>query len=354
MGAQLQGAGETGVDVPTGHGRLRSRLFLAIAAPGPALWALTLALVAAGALWSAVAGIRLEPFGLAAVGAAVAILLALAAFWGAVKPEQTLRGMALASAFLLAFTVAAAVLHDFGATLARPFVDAQLAASERALGFDWRAHVAFLGAHPGLARALALAYHSSGPQVALVVIVLSAGRRLGRLWLYARLFAATLLVVVAMSSLVPAEGPYAFYAMPEVAAAPRLESVGGTWHLASLAQLRGGGPITLALEDIRGLATFPSFHVCLAMLTAWALLPVPLLGPLAVLLNLAVIVATVGAGGHYFPDLVAGALLGAAALAIGTARRRRRVRRLRHASAAALAGTWKSRRTRSAVMRAPS
>jgi len=48
---------------------------------------------------------------------------------------------------------------------------------------------------------------------------------------------------------------------------------------------------------------------------------VPLLGPLAVLLNATVIVATVGSGGHYLPDVLAGGLLALAALACRARRR---------------------------------
>ena len=59
----------------------------------------------------------------------------------------------------------------------------------------------------------------------------------------------------------------------------------------------------------------PSFHVCLAALTAWALAPVRVLGPVAVALNAIIMVATLGAGGHYLPDLLAGLAL--SALVIG-------------------------------------
>ena len=77
---------------------------------------------------------------------------------------------------------------------------------ETALGFDWTGHVAFLARHPTLSWWLALAYHSSGPQVGLVVIALSATRRLGRLWTYIRLFSATLLCVIGLAALLPALG----------------------------------------------------------------------------------------------------------------------------------------------------
>ncbi|GJE60283.1 hypothetical protein MPOCJGCO_2394 [Methylobacterium trifolii] len=43
---------------------------------------------------------------------------------------------------------------------------------EAALGFDWPAYLALLQDHHLLARGLAWAYHSSGPQVALVSAIL--------------------------------------------------------------------------------------------------------------------------------------------------------------------------------------
>jgi hypothetical protein len=290
------------------------RLPLILAAPHPWFWPATLAMAAVDGLWLAHLGIALEPLGVAIVAGTITVLLLAAAFWALAKPEPTLRAMALSTACLLGVTVAIAVLHYLAATLERPLVDRQLAAAEAALGFDWRAHAAFLDAHPVLARGLALAYHSSGPQIALVVIVLSALRRTARLWRFVRLFAVTLLVVIVVSALFPAQGPYAFYMGVESATA-RLETVGATWHLEPLSRLRGGEAASLALSDIRGLATFPSFHVCLAMITAWALAPVPILGPVAVILNGAVVVATIGAGGHYLPDVLAGGLLGGVALA---------------------------------------
>ena len=296
------------------------RLSAAIAAPGPFVWASVLAVLVVDALWLAAVGIVPALPGFAATAAVVAALLAAAAYWGRVRSEPSLRAMALASASLIAFTVPVAVLHYLAATLALPLVDPSLARIEAALGFDWNAYLAFLIAHPTLSWWLALAYHSSGPQVGLVVIVLGATRRLGRLWTYLRVFCAALLVVVVVSALLPALGPYAHYA-PATLPAKHLETVGALWHLEPLARLRSGAVRTLALADIRALVTFPSFHVCLAILTAWALAPVRLIGPLAILLNAAVVIATLGAGGHYLPDILAGAILAGVLLVLVRARR---------------------------------
>lgn len=295
-------------------GRPRA-LRAAIAAPHPGLWLATLALIVVDALWLAVAGIRLDPAAPLALAALVALLLAAAACLGPLKSEPSLRAMALASASLIAFTVPVAILHYCAATLGLPLIDDALARTERALGFDWPAYRALLEAHPDLNWWLSLAYHTSGPQIAAVVIVLAATRRLGRLWAFVRLFCATLLCVVAVSAVLPAIGAYAHYA-PAAIPASGIETVGAVWHLDALERLRAGTFDTLVLGEVRGLVTFPSFHVCLAILTAWALAPVRFVGALALVLNAAVIVATLGSGGHYLPDLIAGAAVAFASLCL--------------------------------------
>ena len=295
--------------------RILRRHLSGIAAPDPRLWGLTGAIIAIDAAWMGMAGIAVEPGGFVLAAVLVLVLLIAAAGLSTVKSDPPLRGMALATAFLIAFTVPVTVLHYLAAGLALPFVDGALVRLEAGLGFNWTAYVAFMAAHPTLSWWLALAYHSSGPQVGLVVIALSATRRLGRLWSFTRLFSATLLCVIVLAALLPALGPYATYAPRHVPSEP-LETVGALWHLEPVARLRAGTLDTLALGDLRGLATFPSFHVCLGILTAWALAPLPILGPLALLLNGAVIVATINAGGHYLPDVLAGALLAGGALAV--------------------------------------
>ena len=62
-------------------------------------------------------------------------------------------------------------------------------------------------------------------QLSILVIALSATRRLGRLWAYTRLFAVTLLCVIVLAALLPALGPYAHYA-PRLVPSRHLETVG--------------------------------------------------------------------------------------------------------------------------------
>lgn len=281
------------------------RLTAGIAAPGRAYWGFAAAIGALDGIGLAWAGIVVEPTGFLAAFGAILLLLGAALLCSLIR-EPKLRAMALASAYLLAVTTALAVLHILAALPALPLADDALASIERALGFDGPAYLAFLAEHPDLTRLLALAYHSSGPQIGLVVIVLSACGRTTRLWTFARLFTLTLSACILVSAFVPAAGTYAAAAV-EARPTGEMETVGALWHLEALRALREGHFHSLALSEIRGLVTFPSFHASLAVLTGWALMPLPVIGPLALLLNAAIIVAAIGAGGHYLPDVMAGA-----------------------------------------------
>jgi hypothetical protein len=308
--------------------------------PSTTIWIAAALILALDIAWLLTLGIGLHAPGFAVAGLVIAALFAGGTYWTRVRPEPVLAGMALSTAALGAFTIAIAVLHYLAATLDRPLIDEHLAGWESRLGFDWAAYIAWLGEHPTLTHLLAQAYHTSGPQVGVVVVALSAARQFDRLWAFARMFCITLAAAIGFSALFPAEGPYAFYG---VAADPdRLETIGAIWHLQPLDALRNGTLDTLALTDIRGLVTFPSFHVCLALLTTWALWRIPVMNLIAAALNAAIIVATLSAGGHYLPDLVAGGVV--AVLAIAGLR----------SHAVSLDSRPRSRRIRSDVIRAPS
>ena len=72
----------------------------------------------------------------------------------------------------------------------------------------------------------------------------------------------------------------------------------------------------LDLGAMTGIVTFPSFHAASAAIYLWALWPVKLLRPIAILANVAMIAATPAVGGHYFVDVVAGLALAAASIAV--------------------------------------
>ncbi|MFD0935417.1 hypothetical protein [Methylobacterium trifolii] len=72
------------------------------------------------AVWLAVSGIGVELDGFTVAAGGVAVLLLIAAVLGPIKFDPVWRGMTLASAALVAFTIPVTFLHYLRATLALP------------------------------------------------------------------------------------------------------------------------------------------------------------------------------------------------------------------------------------------
>jgi membrane-associated phospholipid phosphatase len=73
---------------------------------------------------------------------------------------------------------------------------------------------------------------------------------------------------------------------------------------------------SIPLDNLEGLITFPSFHTAGAIMFIWALRKVPYVRWPAIALNAALIAATPIDGAHYFIDLVGGAVVAFAAIAM--------------------------------------
>jgi membrane-associated phospholipid phosphatase len=86
-------------------------------------------------------------------------------------------------------------------------------------------------------------------------------------------------------------------------------------YVASLLDAKRLDGFEVDVSVLDGLITFPSFHTVLAVLAAWALRPLPWVGPFAAVWAAAIMVATVGTGWHYVADVVGGVALAALAAA---------------------------------------
>lgn len=289
-----------------------------VPSPSRIAWAITLAVAAADLV--ALAGLEFSaPLGRTALMCGVGGgMLVLAWIYTEKRPNPLIAAGARAAGFLVLFTMLLATMSYLGTSLALPLWDARFAALDRALGFDWTAHLAFVTEHRWLELALEVAYHSSLPQVAIVVVALTASGRTERLGRFTLLFAATATVVIVISAIAPAAGAYAWHQPVSSLTAALRDGAAGRWHLDDFFALRDGSLRTIPLGDLQGLVSFPSFHTALALVTLWALRPVRWLTAPAYALNGALILATLSIGGHYLVDVVGGAAVGIGAIAIVT------------------------------------
>ena len=196
------------------------------------------------------------------------------------------------------FSNAGAVLTYIAAACGGPTHDAELAAIDTALGFDWTAWYNFLAPHIALRFILWLGYQSLMPQILVSVIWFSL-RDLDY-FNYELLLnnIVCLLIATALFLWLPALGPL---------------QAGGQPGLPVLLALRGGGALSFDIARLQGLISFPSYHMVLAVLLTWAHRRSPLLIPIATV-NAIMVVSIPSFGPHYLIDVVAGAMVAALAI----------------------------------------
>lgn len=241
--------------------------------------------------------------GWAWAAAASALPLGIAALYRTLGRDARIAEMAEWAALWIAFSALGCVLTYLANRPDLPMHDRGMAAIDRALGFDWRAWWDWTRRHPPAAAVLGAVYASLAPQIVLACLVLPLldGDRAGELFWAAVL---SLAVTAALSWLLPANGGFVWYGLPEHA----------IW-LPDLRLLRSGAPAHFVLPAMTGIVSLPSYHAVLAVLFMVAYRRAGVLSRGMAAWNLLMIVATVIEGGHYLADVISGVALGVASVA---------------------------------------
>jgi hypothetical protein len=192
--------------------------------------------------------------------------------------------------------------------LGAPLIDGNLAAYDSALLLDTRSIVVAVANATAFAGLLGIAYVSSFPILLASVVLLGWTRHARPLWQLAFVFAFTAVSCATLSVFLPAAGAFSHFAYPADVLAG-LPSGAGVYHLQKFGYFRHAVAPTISMSSLQGVVTFPSFHCCLALMTAFAYVQHRWLFLFSVLWNGLVIVSTVPIGGHYIVDLPAGAAL---------------------------------------------
>jgi membrane-associated phospholipid phosphatase len=188
--------------------------------------------------------------------------------------------------------------------VAFPLQDQFLASIDRALGLDWVGYAHWVDQHPLVQQIFRLAYDSIKLQIALPLIILSFSNRLSDVRAYLLAFAIAFILTISISALMPAAGPIAFV---DRSSFNILQFTGAT-PLDHLMRLREAGPMTLS-DAPGGIATFPSFHATVAVLTPLVLRRHRRIFVALLILNSAMLGGTVTEGAHYFIDILAGSCM---------------------------------------------
>jgi membrane-associated phospholipid phosphatase len=188
--------------------------------------------------------------------------------------------------------------------LAFPLRDELLANIDMTLGLTWSDFAHWVDRHVLVQTIFHSAYDTIKLQIALPLIVLAFANRLSELRAYLLAFAIAFTLTIIISALLPAAGPIVSV---DRTAFDILHFSGAT-PLDHLMRLREAGPLVMS-NPPGGIATFPSFHATVAVLTPLTLRGYRPIFAALLILNAAMLAATVTEGAHYFIDVLAGSCM---------------------------------------------
>lgn len=193
-----------------------------------------------------------------------------------------------------------------GQTFALPFIDPLLHRSDQMIGVDLTALIGWIARADWLPRLLAIAYDASFPLLFATALVFAWTGRARQAWELCGIFNVCLLAATVSSAIIPAVGAFHFLAIGEGVRA-LLPPGSGIYHLEHLFALREAESFVIDPTRLAGVATFPSFHTALALMTAAAWRDVPRVRAAMFAWQGLVVISTIPIGGHYVVDLIAGA-----------------------------------------------
>jgi membrane-associated phospholipid phosphatase len=197
--------------------------------------------------------------------------------------------------------------------------DRYLSLIDRSLGFDWAAWYGFVVRHPLLRITGRVAYQCIyiSPAALLAYYAVTGRKQEARKFIASVWIAAVLTLLLFV--LMPAQGPLAASWQGPIPYMP----ASALYQAQLIPELRSHGLGEIHLEALQGVICAPSFHAASGVLyiaAAWRARP--LRWPL-VTINALMLLATPVEGTHYLADILAGAMVAAASIAIVRAVARR-------------------------------
>ncbi|MBV9992054.1 MAG: phosphatase PAP2 family protein [Alphaproteobacteria bacterium] len=279
------------------------------------LFVMAAAVVTLDAAWILAGHFAIDAGNYALLAVLVVPLMGAAAYYGKVRRDDGLNALLACGVFMIVIPAACALLSYLLVTVAGTRMDAQLAAIDRAIGFDWVEVMTVASNHPSANAVLALAYTSVMPQTFVLMMVLGLTRRGPELYRLSLALAIGALLTLCLWTIAPSFGAFSVVTLPD-AVSRKLGLVLGFDYGRSLVAMLKDGPGFISPTELRGIVGFPSYHTLQALVLAWYARSIPWLRWPAFALNAVVLASIPIQGGHHLVDMFGGAAVTAAAVAL--------------------------------------
>ena len=238
----------------------------------------------------------------------LAIIPALVLPYAAWRKLTALRSVLETTSIGLLSTIPVLVFTYAAMRVNMPLADNLLAAMDRMVGFDWVAFVSLVDRSSALSFALLLAYSSFSFQLLFLPSLLGIAGHHGRAYLLVLAFLILCSISAAIGLFFPSLGAYQAFGV-DPASLSHVDGYFGHAFLASFNAVRADEMFTLGLRNASGIVTFPSVHVGVAAICAWAAWPSRWLRYPFLVLNLLMTLSAITNGAHYLVDIIAGGLV---------------------------------------------
>ena len=220
------------------------------------------------------------------------------------RSERIASAMICTGLFLL-FSACLALFNYLMLPLTRPTIDISLTAIDAMLGYSWPDVMTFAAQYPTIVFIMKIAYLSTMPQLAALVVILGLSGRSRELHVMLTSITITATLTRCFWGLFPSLGSTSLYDVPTEVWQAINPPVNRQYAL-DLLNIARNGQQYITPSEIRGLIAFPSYHAVLAFTAIYAAWNVRFVAPVFLIINLMILPGIFIHGGHHFIDLPAG------------------------------------------------
>ena len=187
-------------------------------------------------------------------------------------------------------------------------IDLTINQIDQMFGYHWPSVIEWAGQHPTFNKIVRIAYISTIPQFAAIVVILGLSGRIKELHVLIASVTITGTFTICFWGLFPSLGAQSLYELPD-ALEYLVSPVVGSQYGAEMVRMTQEGPGLISPKNIKGLVGFPSYHMVLAMTAVYAARNVKWVFPVYLGLNALILPGIYMHGGHHMIDLPAGMLV---------------------------------------------
>jgi len=253
-------------------------------------------------------GAQIDFPGYAGLLALVLFVIPLGLFYRIKGRSERIASALICSGSFIFFSACLSLFNYLLLPIARPLIDLPISQIDALFGYHWPDIMAWAAANPLPNTVLKIAYMTTIPQFAVLVVILGLTGRIRDLHMLITSVTLTATMTICFWGLFPTLGAKSMYILsPEIwAAVNPIVNEEYAKDLLHIGEHGPDGPGVISPKEIRGLIAFPSYHAVLAFTSIYASRNVPFISQTFLILNLLILPGIFIHGGHHFVDLFGG------------------------------------------------